>query len=497
MRRSLAVLFAVIMAAALWSQSEVTDIRVGSFCEDELLPPGRSGADHTRLIIEMNSLAAYSEQVQGNGLSLVLEQTRCCDDRRTFEVNNGLVARVEMEQQGDSALFRLVLDGRYESHEVRSFGNPPRLIVDVRGTPAEALSQPPSTHAGGGPVIERLNGARPTVRKLDPNELRGFFPSDSPLYLDLLEVPIVNILRWFSQSSTYDIIAAPDVSGTVSLTLQNQTLADAFALLLRSQGLAYIINGNSLMVTHAAATADERQRHTIYVQHIDCLDMKSILLAHLPDNVLMLQDRRLGRLDMLVPPESIATIDSLVAACDTPPPTYSFAVRPLLLPRSVAASLPWRQNGSLVLSASDWPALESSILHEGESRTIVTASRQEAGVSGVYTKSFKTGLPILSSSRVALPSGYELNLTPHIAPGHPIKLAYCVRWHRVSRRLVSTMHTVSGEIPLNVEEIVLLSDTGASQRFDDWTRPQPAWADGGEVVPVLLLLPRLDHIFLD
>jgi len=488
MKRFLLVL--PLMTLALLNAVNVTDVRVGSFRGDELLSPGQGNADHTRVIIETDGLADYTESVQGDALVLTLANVSCPPEGPRHPVENGLVERIELTPQSEATVVRVVFTGRLESHETRTFDNPPRLVIDVRGMPASALQQQPviRSSTADGPTLERLGA--PTVHKLDAEEIRDLFPSDAPLYLDLYEVPVANVLRWFSSHCRYDIIAGAGVSGNVSLTLQNQTLAEAFILVLRSQGLAYSRNGNALTVLPAAQVTPAAQtRHAVYLQRIDCLDMKSVLAAHLPEDALILQDRRANRLEVYLPVHCIPVVDSLVQLYDRAPPTYAFAVRPVLLPAKLLASLPWRADGCAVLGAEQWRALAAQAMAQGQSQSFVAPVHEQANVSGIFTKSFKSGLPLVTSSRVALPSGGELSLTPQYTPCAPVMLDYTVSWQRVERSLVATGAQVMGSAPVRAGEVVLLRDPAADSACDDWTRPRPHWVSPRKAVPVLLISP--------
>ena len=72
-------------------------------------------------------------------------------------------------------------------------------------------------------------------RKLSPEEAFSL-----PISLDLRNIDVVEALKFLASKSGLNIVPTKNVSGRVTLTIDNVPFRDVFDLMLRSNGLAYV-----------------------------------------------------------------------------------------------------------------------------------------------------------------------------------------------------------------------------------------------------------------
>ena len=137
-----------------------------------------------------------------------------------FDINNGLNSRIEIAQNEQDLILTLYFEGTYRTHTIEEVENPIRLALHITGEPVEhshaGQTDPPGSTqpvmTDNKPVIRRVGVSRnlpsraekPVTRKsaeIDDATLRKIFPDDAELYLDLYEVPIHQVLRFFSRRS--------------------------------------------------------------------------------------------------------------------------------------------------------------------------------------------------------------------------------------------------------------------------------------------------------
>ncbi len=120
-----------------------------------------------------------------------------------------------------------------------------------------ALS-PAFAEAGGGkgkassrPAAKTSPNPRPST--LSPGSirvLRDESPRDTgePISLDLKEADIRDVLLTFSKLTRISMVIDPEVKGTVTVRLENVPWDQALDVILKVNGLGYVLEGNVLQV---------------------------------------------------------------------------------------------------------------------------------------------------------------------------------------------------------------------------------------------------------
>lgn len=122
-----------------------------------------------------------------------------------------------------------------------------------------------------------------------------------PVSLDLRNMDIVDALKYLSTKGALNIVSSKNVSGRVTFTLDNVALKDAFDLMLRLNGLAYVKEGDIFSVM------TEAEYKTMYGKNFfDTRQVKVLRLKYsIPELTFTMLDAlksEIGR--VLVDPES-------------------------------------------------------------------------------------------------------------------------------------------------------------------------------------------------
>ncbi len=86
-------------------------------------------------------------------------------------------------------------------------------------------------------------------------------PSTSKISFDFMDADVRNVLRVLSEVSKKNIVIAEDVKGKVTIKLENVTYDEALDVILLSNDLARIEEGNVIRVVTAKRFYDERDRN--------------------------------------------------------------------------------------------------------------------------------------------------------------------------------------------------------------------------------------------
>ena len=86
-------------------------------------------------------------------------------------------------------------------------------------------------------------------------------PSTSKISFDFMDADVRNVLRVISEVSKKNIVIAEDVKGKVTIKLENVTYDEALDVILLSNDLARIEEGNVVRVVTAKKFYDERDRN--------------------------------------------------------------------------------------------------------------------------------------------------------------------------------------------------------------------------------------------
>ena len=130
------------------------------------------------------------------------------------------------------------------------------VLIDARGVsrPASVLGQPPAGTSP--PTPSPLEGAitiSPGGAVAPASVLGRELPLTSdaaPISVDFQDDDIHNVLHFFASVADINVVASDDVSGQVTMRLQDVPWDMALMTILRSQGLGTTMLGGSTLMIH-------------------------------------------------------------------------------------------------------------------------------------------------------------------------------------------------------------------------------------------------------
>ena len=492
MKQAFAVFILFACTILIAETADLIDIRYGSYALGEFIASEPCNADETRIIMEFDRSVDYTvDRAEGKVLIDVVD-AQSTIPRTQFKINNGLVSLLELKQQDRNLQIAVFFEGTYESHDIEIVDDPVRLVLNLCGKPMirepEPQRQEKIDPTPTRPVIRRVGAGHKAALKWDEKDLERIFPDDSELYLDLFEVPLQQVLRYFSKRSRLDIVPDGALDGLVTLSIKNQRLSEAFRMVLQSQGLTFYMQDSSVIVTTKQDAQPKEEDYTlyaVYLRNIDVLDMKVALDFFLPEDHFILPDRRTNKLDIYLPRRQIALVDSLVVRYDAPSAETVVQARTILLDPQDFERIDWGPDGTAVIDQTEMDGLGK---HEkGDVFRTAMQIHQKEYSREMKRKAYRTGLPILSSSRVVLTSGWESFLTLHMGRGSHFSLDVDLIWHLVNPDLVQSDDRMQVSVNLDHGQYLLIYDNRYFQdhtKYDNWLESEPSFMS--EAVPVLV-----------
>jgi len=122
--------------------------------------------------------------------------------------------------------------------------------------PAPAAPAPAKTESAGA-------AAKQTLGSLDTASLIGGGKySGRRISLDLQDADLINVLRLFADVANLNIIIAPDVRGRVTVRMVNIPWDQAMDIILKMNGLGFVLEDNILRVASVAALTKEAEEES-------------------------------------------------------------------------------------------------------------------------------------------------------------------------------------------------------------------------------------------
>jgi type IV pilus secretin PilQ/predicted competence protein len=143
---------------------------------------------------------------------------------------------------------------------------PAPVSKDLLAPPASAPAPPPASPADSpwtttpAAMAEQAQPATTVVggtRELESQERRF---TGEPLSMELKDADIKDVLRTFSKITGLNIVVDPDVTGSVTVQLENVPWDQALDIVLRINRLDYIVENNVLRVARIERLTSERQQ---------------------------------------------------------------------------------------------------------------------------------------------------------------------------------------------------------------------------------------------
>lgn len=146
--------------------------------------------------------------------------------------------------EGDNLIVSIATEDSFPFEEWRAAEAAAPIKTAPRAAPAKPVRKKEVKHNPGPAYSPSLPVASASERLLS---------------LDYEEAPILTILRALAEYSGRDIIAGPEVGGSVTMRLRNVTWQQALDIVVKTAGFAYTEENGIIRVTTAAKLAKERR----------------------------------------------------------------------------------------------------------------------------------------------------------------------------------------------------------------------------------------------
>ncbi|HPQ41932.1 MAG TPA: secretin and TonB N-terminal domain-containing protein, partial [bacterium] len=174
---------------------------------------------------------------------------------------------------------------------------------------------------------EELTSASQVYGLQEPQNYKG-----KPIFLDLKDADILDIFRLIAEVSGFNVVVDPDVSGRITLRMDNVPWDQALEVILKNQGLGREIEGNIMRI---AANTKLRDEHIVkqqledakrkalpidsiilYLSYADINDMEDACRQFLTERGSIMKDTRVNALIIRDIRDSLTNITELVRILD-------------------------------------------------------------------------------------------------------------------------------------------------------------------------------------
>jgi type IV pilus assembly protein PilQ len=223
----------------------------------------------TRVVVDLKRPAAFEFDVTASGALLAVAAGG--DPREAVAAGSGSIELARAEQAAP-----VVEDGG--TVPAALFELPEEQQV-VAAAPAVTAEQPASPPAARSPFVadsKQLIERAPAAQVFNPETLteEDFKPTEvstqevqftgEPITLTLKDADIKDVLRTFSALTQLNIVLDPGVSGSVTVELRDVPWDQALDLILRINGLDYVLENNVLRVAPISKLAAEKSARAAF-----------------------------------------------------------------------------------------------------------------------------------------------------------------------------------------------------------------------------------------
>jgi len=206
-------------------------VRVGQHAEPD---------QKVRVVLDLTKPMTYTAAPEGNKLIIALSLAAPAGPEATASQEKAAA----QEKAADQA----------KAVEQEKTAPPAPEVAAV--PPAPAAPAPPKTESAGA-------AAKQTLGSLDTASLIGGGKySGRRISLDLQDADLINVLRLFADVANLNIIIAPDVRGRVTVRMVNIPWDQAMDIILKMNGLGFVLEDNILRVASVAALTKEAEEES-------------------------------------------------------------------------------------------------------------------------------------------------------------------------------------------------------------------------------------------
>ena len=187
---------------SLLFSNELKDIRFGSYKNGKLISDNITDSDQTRIIFEFDNGLQYTHEHKNNSI-MIYTDSLSTKMKNVYKIKNGLVSNLKLNLNDSLSTINVLLDGKYSLHNLKTIDDPFRLVLDVFGEPDLMLSKQavtkPEINKQQKIHTDKTDLETKIKQTLDEDEIFTLFKSNEKIYLDLFEIRIGQVLRFFSK----------------------------------------------------------------------------------------------------------------------------------------------------------------------------------------------------------------------------------------------------------------------------------------------------------
>ncbi len=231
----------------------------------------------TRLVVDLESAADYRLTSDSQGAVLTIGNAGPVAAPVVVRANAASSTTVISNIEGDGSVEVYGVDSLTENENdaVETVANEPRLSVPppiIEETPSALPDRnpwqaDPSQLVEEAAVATELDFPAPAadtyaITEVETGEVQ--FTGD-PISLTLKDADIKDVLKTFSALTQLNIVIDPEVSGSVTVELRNVPWDQALDLILRINGLDYLLENNVLRVSTVTKLTREKNERAAYL----------------------------------------------------------------------------------------------------------------------------------------------------------------------------------------------------------------------------------------
>jgi type IV pilus assembly protein PilQ len=135
-----------------------------------------------------------------------------------------------------------------------------RAVPGTAPAPAPVAAPPPARAAAPAPAVIAVSPRSTSDLRREPGDIRtNRLYYGAPISLDLKDADVHNVIRLLADVSGLNIVATDDVTGTITLRLNDIPWDQALDIILQTQNLESVQEGNVLRISTVKRLREERE----------------------------------------------------------------------------------------------------------------------------------------------------------------------------------------------------------------------------------------------
>jgi type IV pilus assembly protein PilQ len=233
------------------ARPSVIPVRKGGL--DKVRVGQHTGPQKVRVVLDLTKQLAYTVTPEANTLIIAMGAV-------SAETAGAKRPQVETAAQEQQAAPAVLVEAA--APEQPATAPSPQVTEEVTPTPAVPKEAAVPRQAPPAPAPAKKERT-PAAKQQPPEDTESTLVTGSGKFtgrkisLDLQDADLINVLRLFAEVANRNIIIAPDVKGKVTVRMVNIPWDQAMDIILRMNGLGYVLEDNVLRIASVTALTKE------------------------------------------------------------------------------------------------------------------------------------------------------------------------------------------------------------------------------------------------